>query len=151
MQINLPADLFDGNTQTPSKNSDEPTKNTINMMIAYPSSPPIENGFGMGGAGGGFGHDASQSTHEHAGVFAYNKSIKINFSVFPRKETKITHIQRFTARSDSRIQRDVVVHRFGTILCQIVDLERNIGIRWVAHVLEPFGGTATGRTPFAAH
>lgn len=34
----------------------------------------MENAFGTGGAGGGFGHDASQSTQEQAGVFAYSEN-----------------------------------------------------------------------------
>lgn len=79
--MTLPIDRFDGHTQTPSKNSADPTKNTINIMIAYPSSPAIENGFGIGGSGGGFGHDASQSTHEHAGVFACKPIKRRSFSI----------------------------------------------------------------------
>lgn len=32
--MHSPIDLFEGNTQTPSKNNADPTRNTINMIIA---------------------------------------------------------------------------------------------------------------------
>lgn len=66
---NSPIDFLD-DIQTPPKNRKVPTMKTINISTAYPSSPNIENGCGIGFGGSGFGQDASQSTHEHAGVFA---------------------------------------------------------------------------------
>lgn len=65
--------------QTPSKNNNDPTKNTINIIIAYPSRPFIENGSGVGGSGGGFGHEPSQSTHEQAGVLSYINRYTLHF------------------------------------------------------------------------
>lgn len=67
---NSPIDFLD-DIQTPTKNRKVPTMKTINITTAYPSRPEIENGTGAGFGGSGFGHDASQSIHEHAGVFAY--------------------------------------------------------------------------------
>lgn len=61
----LPIERLAGNMQTPSKNKVEPTKKTISIIIAYPSRPASENGSGIGGNGGGLGHDCSQSTQEH--------------------------------------------------------------------------------------
>lgn len=66
---NLPIDFLD-DIQTPTKNKNVPTTKTISITTAYPSRPPIENGTGVGFGGSGFGQDASQSIHEHAGVFA---------------------------------------------------------------------------------
>lgn len=79
----LPIDRLAGHMQTPNRNSEDPTKKTISMIMAYPSRPFIENGSGVGGSGGGFGHDASQSTHEQAGVFSC-ENLNNNYTwIFP--------------------------------------------------------------------
>lgn len=76
-----------GKQHTPMRNSADPTRKTINIIMAYPSRPPIENGVGTGGNGGGIGHDISQSTHEHAGINAYlNKYIFIQLIYVLRKK-----------------------------------------------------------------
>lgn len=54
------------------RNSPVPRMKTISITSAYASSPKTFNGSGFGGIGGGFGHESSQSTHEHAGVLAFN-------------------------------------------------------------------------------
>ena len=43
------------------------------MMTVNASMPAILNGFGVGGSGAGFGHDASQSVQEQAVVFDYKE------------------------------------------------------------------------------
>lgn len=68
LKTNLPTT---GKQHTPIRNNADPTRKTINIIMAYPSRPPMEKGVGTGGNGGGIGQDRSQSTHEHAGLEAY--------------------------------------------------------------------------------
>ncbi|KAI9578784.1 hypothetical protein GQX74_009358 [Glossina fuscipes] len=78
-----------GNKQTPIRNSKVPTRKTTTMITVKASKPPIVNGCGVGGSGGGLGHELSQSAHEQAGVLScidvcglYVAAFIIDFYVF---------------------------------------------------------------------
>lgn len=67
----LPSIFLEGNKQTPIRNSKVPTRKTTTMITVKASKPPIVNGCGVGGSGGGLGQELSQSAHEQAGVLSY--------------------------------------------------------------------------------
>lgn len=52
------------------RNNKLPTIKTAIIITVKASKPAIVNGCGVGGAGGGIGHDASQSVQEQAGVLS---------------------------------------------------------------------------------
>uniref|UniRef100_A0A1A9UD12 Uncharacterized protein n=1 Tax=Glossina austeni TaxID=7395 RepID=A0A1A9UD12_GLOAU len=56
--------------RTPIRNSKVPTRKTTTMITVKASKPPIVNGCGVGGSGGGLGQELSQSAHEQAGVLS---------------------------------------------------------------------------------
>uniref|UniRef100_A0A1B0AH85 Uncharacterized protein n=1 Tax=Glossina pallidipes TaxID=7398 RepID=A0A1B0AH85_GLOPL len=66
----LPSIFLEGNKQTPIRNSKVPTRKTTTMITVKASKPPIVNGCGVGGSGGGLGQELSQSAHEQAGVLS---------------------------------------------------------------------------------
>lgn len=52
------------------RNNKLPTTKTASIITVKASNPPIVNGRGAGGSGGGIGQDASQSVQEQAGALS---------------------------------------------------------------------------------
>ena len=54
-----------------------PKRKMKNITTTYPSMPQMRKRWGVGSGGGGLGHDATQSTHEQAGL----KPCELNWQV----------------------------------------------------------------------
>ena len=129
-----------------------PTMKITNIKTEKPSKPHTKSFRGITSCGCGFGHEDTQSTHEQADRIPCKKKRKNSFWS-SRFFTHVihTHIDRFTAGNNLRIQWDETIDFFCWFLNLVVDLKWYNIFSGITHEVIPIYRWTFCSSPLAAH